>query len=181
MVAAGDIHTVGHSTHELDRFIALLRGAGIEEVADVRRYPGSRRNPQFNAGTLAAALRRYGIALKQFGETLGGRRRARPDSPNGGWRVEAFRGYADHMESDEFAGGLQELERLALSVPTALMCAEADWRRCHRRLIADALTVRGWRVHHLLADGRPQEHELPAFAVAENRKLSYPPGQTSLQ
>lgn len=174
------IHTVGHSTHEIAHLIALLRRHGIGAVADVRRYPGSRRYPQFNAAALDETLRAGGIRLEQFGESLGGRRRPQPNSPNRGWRVEGFRGYADHTASDEFAAGLHGLEQLAGSVPTAVMCAEADWRRCHRQLIADALVVRGWRVLHILADGRVEEHERTPFAVVQGERISYPPVQPSL-
>jgi uncharacterized protein (DUF488 family) len=175
-----NIYTVGHSTHPLAAFEALLEGAGVEAVADVRRYPGSRRNPHFNAEPLAASLRAQGVRLLSFGETLGGRRRSTGDSPNRGWRVDAFRAYADHMASRDFASGLAELEDLAARGPTAVMCAEADWRRCHRRLVSDALTVRGWRVLHILADGELQEHELTPFAVIDDGQISYPPAQGEL-
>jgi uncharacterized protein (DUF488 family) len=175
-----EILTVGHSTHELDAFVALLRGAGVEAVADVRRHPGSRRLPQFNAGRLGDGLADGGIAYSGFGEELGGRRSPAPDSPNGGWRVAQFQGYADHMSTPEFASGLQRLERLAGSRRTAYMCAEGDWRRCHRRLVSDALAARGWRVVHLLRDGGLEEHELTPFAVIEGGRVSYPPAQRPL-
>jgi uncharacterized protein (DUF488 family) len=149
-------------------------------VADVRRYPGSRRNPQFNTAPLAAALSVHGIALEQFSETLGGRRRPRAGSPNGGWRVEGFRAYADHMATDAFAAGLRELERLAGPQRAAVMCAESDWHRCHRRLIADALRARGWRVRHVLADGGVEEHEMTPFAVVEGDRITYPPATGTL-
>jgi uncharacterized protein (DUF488 family) len=175
-----DIYTIGHSTHEIDRFTALLRDAGIAAVADVRRYPGSRRNPQFNADALASALEAEGMHLHPFADTLGGRRHTRPDSPNGGWRVEAFRAYADHMASPEFAAGLRDLAELAGRSTAAVMCAEADWHRCHRRLVADALLVAGWRVRHVWPDGRIQDHELPPFAMVEDGRITYPPAQGRL-
>ena len=171
--APREILTIGHSTHEIGRFETLLRGAAIEAVADVRRFPASRRHPQFSREALAAELARVGILYEWLGEELGGRRRARRSSPNRGWRVAAFRGYADHMESREFARGLARLEALASRSRTAFMCAEGDWRRCHRRLIADALSVRGWRVVHILPDGRRADHVLPDFATPAGGGLSY--------
>jgi uncharacterized protein (DUF488 family) len=168
--------TVGHSTHPIERFVALLRGAGVEAVADVRRYPGSRRNPQFGAAALERSLGEAGIALHAFGEELGGRRRAagRGDERNTGWRSSSFRAYADHMASAEFAAGIERLEALAGERLTAVMCAEADWRRCHRQLLADALLARGWRPVHLLADGRREPHRLSPHAVVEAGQVSYP-------
>jgi len=179
-VGAREILTVGHSTHELDRFVSLLRRRRLETLADVRRYPASRRLPHFNAGPLGEALASAGIAYEGLGDELGGRRRPRARSRNEGWRVAQFQGYADHMATPEFAAGLERLEELARERRTAYMCAEGDWRRCHRRLISDALTARGWRVVHLLRDGRLEEHELTPFAVVEGDRVSYPPAQTRL-
>jgi len=155
-----EILTVGHSTHPIERFIALLGGAGVEAIADVRRFPGSRRNPQFGAEVLAAALGGVGIGYEPLGDTLGGRRKPRADSPHTEWRVAAFRGYADHMETREFRQGLERLEELARSRRTAVMCAEGYWRSCHRRLIADALTADGWRVLHISPRGELEAHPL---------------------
>jgi uncharacterized protein (DUF488 family) len=173
LTARREIFTVGHSTHPIERFEALLGGTGVEAIADVRRFPGSRRHPQFAREALGASLGRAGIGYEWLGEELGGRRRTRPDSPNDAWRVAAFRGYADHMEGAEFARGLACLEALASERRTAVMCAEGDWRRCHRRLLADALTARGWHVVHLLPDGRCVDHELPGFATVAGDRLSY--------
>jgi uncharacterized protein (DUF488 family) len=158
--APDEILTVGHSTHPIERFTRLLAAAGVSAVADVRRFPGSRRNPQFDAGALGETLGVAEIEYVQLGEELGGRRSepARSDARASAWRNRSFAAYARHMESDEFAAGLARLERLAWARRTALMCAEADWRRCHRRLIADALAARGWRVLHLRADRRLEEH-----------------------
>jgi uncharacterized protein (DUF488 family) len=142
-------------------------------VADVRRWPRSRRHPQFDDGALATALERRGVAYDHLPE-LGGRRRPLPVSPNAGWRVDAFRGYADHMAGEEFAAGLARLEALATQRPTAILCAEASWWRCHRRLIADVLTVRGWAVEHIGPDGRLTRHALPDFATVEGERLTYP-------
>jgi uncharacterized protein (DUF488 family) len=147
----------------------------VRVVADVRRFPRSRRHPHFNAEVLAEALPGY----EQF-PSLGGRRRPVPDSVNDGWEVEAFRGYADHMASAEFLSGLARLEELAASVPTAVMCAEAPWWRCHRRLVADALLVRGWEVCHIGPDGRLVAHEVPDFAVVDGVEIRYPAPQLRL-
>ena len=182
MDAPREIVTVGHSAHPIERFLALLRSAGIAAIADVRRYPGSRRNPQFGADALAASLRDAGIAYEPLGAELGGRRRSTADrtNRNAAWRSESFRAYADHMGDEEFAAGVARLERVAIEARTAVMCAEADWRRCHRQLIADALAARGWRVVHLLADGRREAHVLSPHAALEGRTVTYPLAQPSL-
>ena len=180
MGSGREILTVGHSNHEEGEFLDLVRGAGIESIADVRRYPGSRRQPHFERTALAAVLLQAGIGYRWLGETLGGRRKPLSGSPNGAWESEQFRGYADHMGSEEFASGLAELEGLAREQRVAMMCAEAWWVRCHRRLIADALVARGWRVLHLGSNGGLEEHELPDFAVVEGGVVSYPEPQTSL-
>jgi uncharacterized protein (DUF488 family) len=154
------IFTVGHSTHPAERFVALLRAHDVALLCDVRRFPASRRNPQFNAGALGDSLAAAGIAYEPFGEELGGRRRPRARDGLSPWRNPAFRGYAEYMETPEFAAGLERLEGFALERRAAVMCAEGDWRRCHRRLIAGALAKRGWRVVHIRRDGRLEEHEL---------------------
>jgi len=174
------VFTIGHSTRTEDELLALLVEAGVRSVADVRTFPSSRRYPQFNWGALARWLPEAGIGYVRLPQ-LGGRRAPIAGSPNGGWSDPGFRGYADHMSSGEFAAGLGRLEELACERPTAIMCAEAVWWRCHRRLIADALTVRGWRVEHLGVGVSSAIHELTAFAVvAHGTELSYPPSQTSL-
>jgi uncharacterized protein (DUF488 family) len=175
-----EILTVGHSNHEEGEFVELLQGAGVKLIADVRRYPGSRRQPHFERTALAAVLLEAGIDYRWLGETLGGRRKPLPDSPNGAWESDQFRGYADHLASEEFNAGLAELEELAREQRTAVMCAEAWWIRCHRRLIADALTARSWRVLHLGSNGRMEEHTLTEFAVLEDGRVTYPAQQTSL-
>ena len=146
---------------------------------DVRRYPRSRRVPQFNLEALSESLPERGIEYLHTDE-LGGRRRPLPDSVNDGWENDQFRGYADHMASAEFRGALERLEELARARATAIMCAEAPWFRCHRRLVSDALLVRGWRVLHIGSDGRVSEHELTPFAVVSGDRLTYPAEQTSL-
>lgn len=112
---------------------------------------------------------------------LGGRRAPVPGSPNGGWKVGQFQGYADHMASEEFAEGLRRLEELAAARRTAVMCAEAQWWRCHRRLVADALLARGWTVLHAGLSGEPQPHQLTEFALVEDGRITYPPGQSALE
>ncbi len=173
-------YTIGHSTRSAEELLAVLREAGIELVADVRAFPSSRRHPQFNRGELSRWLSGAGIEYVHLPE-LGGRRAPLADSPNRGWRESAFVGYADHMRSPAFLQSLADLEAMAANAPTAIMCAEAVWWRCHRRLIADALVARGWRVEHLgVGDGRAA-HELTPFAiVASDRTLTYPPAQGTL-
>ena len=174
-----EIATIGHSTHSLDRFLELLALHGVEALADVRRFPGSRRMPHFSAESLAQELPRHGIRYLPM-KALGGRRDAHPGSPNTGWRVAGFRGYADYMETPEFAAGLAQLEAEADAQRTAVMCAEGLWWRCHRRLIADALLVRGRQVIHIGPDGRTSPHELTPFAVVEDGRLTYPAPQRAL-
>jgi uncharacterized protein (DUF488 family) len=174
------LFTVGHSTHSLDGLCALLAAHDVTRVVDVRRFPRSRRHPQFDAESLAMTLPERGIDYHHL-PALGGRRRPRPESPNGGWDNEAFRGYADHALSAEFAEALDELCGLARERTTAIMCAEGLWWRCHRRLIADRLTVLGWPVLHIAPDGRLAEHALPPFAVPQaDGTVRYPPAQGSL-
>jgi uncharacterized protein (DUF488 family) len=158
-MSMGEIYTVGHSTHPAERFVALVGSQGTEVVCDVRRFPASRRNPQFNADALREALAAAGIGYEQFGEGLGGRRRPTRPAEESPWRVEGFRGYAEYMETPPFEAGLERLEALARERRAAVMCAEGSWRRCHRRLIADALLARGWRVIHIGPDGRTEEHQ----------------------
>ena len=173
-----EILTVGHSTHPIDVFVALLRGAGVEQAVDVRRFPGSRRHPQYGAEALAASLAGETIAYEHVG-ALGGRRPVLPGSCNDGWRVEGFRGYADHLRTAEFAEGLARLEDLAAERRVAVMCAEAQWWRCHRRVLADVLMLRGFHVRHLMPGGRPVEHRPPEFMIrAEDGLPCYPAGES---
>jgi uncharacterized protein (DUF488 family) len=175
-----NVYTIGHSTRSAEHLLALLRQAEVELVADVRAFPSSRRHPQFNRAELAKWLPEAGTGYAHM-PGLGGRRKPAADSPNGGWREAAFRGYADYMGSEEFRRALAELEDAARERPTAVMCAEAVWWRCHRRLIADALTARGWRVEHLGLGQPPPTHELPDFAIVEqDGTVTYPPRQPTL-
>ena len=169
------IWTVGHSRLDLSDFLELLSVNGIEAVADVRSYPGSRRYPHFSAEPLAASLNDAGLKYAGF-KQLGGRRRARRDSPNTVWRSMMFRGYADHMETVEFRDGVTDLLRLASVKRTAIMCAEAVWWRCHRSMISDYLKAAGVRVEHIMdKSGANVIHPFTSAARVENGKLIYGP------
>ncbi len=172
MPAARVVYTIGHSTRTLDDFIALLRAHGIARLVDIRTVPRSRRNPQFDRDALPAALERAGIGYIHLAG-LGGLRHARKDSVNTGWRNASFRGYADYMQTPEFERALEDLIALAGEAPAAIMCAEAVPWRCHRSLVADALTVRGISVEHILGPGRPQPHSLTPFARVEGEHILY--------
>lgn len=167
------ILTIGHSTHSLEVFIRLLQAHGVTLVADVRSLPRSRRHPQFNRETLPEQLKLAGIGYVHL-PGLGGLRRARPDSPNRGWRTPGFRGYANYMQTPKFADNLETLIRMAGEERLALMCAEAVPWRCHRSLIADALTLRGILVEHILGLRGRQPHRLTSFARVQGQKLTYP-------
>ena len=170
------VWTVGHSTHSIDAFVALLAEHEIVQVADVRWVPKSRRHPHFHTDALARSLPARGVAYAHL-PRLGGRRSTTPDSPNGGWRNASFRGYADYAMGDEFAAGLAQLRALAATRRTAMMCSEALWWRCHRRLIADRLLVAGDSVWHIGSNGRATAHELTAFAaVGGGGQITYPEG-----
>ena len=166
------IWTVGHSTRSGEEFVEILKAQGIEVLVDVRTYPGSRRYPQFNREALSESLKAAGIEYKHE-PRLGGRRRARPDSHNSAWRNEQFRGYADHMETEEFKNGVRELLELAAKARVAVMCAEAVWWRCHRSLIADYLKAEGHEVVHILDEKKTEEHPFTSAARIVDGKLSY--------
>jgi uncharacterized protein (DUF488 family) len=167
------IWTIGHSTRSIDEFIAALQANGIKLVVDVRLLPGSKRHPHFNKEALADSLGKAQIRYEHFPE-LGGRRKPKPDSQNTTWRNEAFRGYADHMETVEFQNGIQRLLRFAQEVgPTAIMCAEAVWWRCHRALISDFLKVHGVDVVHVLDDKKTQPHPFTSAARIIDGELTY--------
>ncbi|MGH7573672.1 MAG: DUF488 family protein [Longimicrobiales bacterium] len=178
--SAKTVYTIGHSTRSEEAFIDLLTSYGIEEVVDVRRFPGSRRNPQFNKGNLKEALANVDIEYTHMPE-LGGRRgRPDPASPNTGWRVSAFQAYADRMAEPDWVAALDALGERCRRNTVAYMCAEAVPWRCHRRLISDALTVRGFEVRHILSQGRADLHHLPEFArVLSSGRIVYPPPASS--
>ena len=167
------IFTVGHSTRSIDDFVAILRSHGVERVVDVRTIPRSRHNPQFNRDVLAKALRNRRIGYRHM-KALGGLRRARADSVNTGWRSASFRGFADYMGTEEFAEGLDALLDIASDRPTAIMCAEAVPWRCHRSLIADALTARGIEVRNITSKTRADTHKLNPMARLRGGGISYP-------
>jgi uncharacterized protein (DUF488 family) len=167
------IWTVGHSTRPIDDFISLLEGSGIKVLADVRTLPGSKRYPQFNKEALAESLSARGIRYEHFPE-LGGRRKPKAASRNTAWRNASFRGYADHMEREEFHKGVERLLDLAREAgPAAIMCAEAVWWRCHRSLISDYLKSRGIEVMHILDANKTQPHPFTSAARMVDGKLSY--------
>jgi uncharacterized protein (DUF488 family) len=167
------IWTIGHSTRPIDIFISLLDENGIKLVADVRSLPGSKRYPQFNREMLARSLTEHGIRYEHFPE-LGGRRKATKDSRNTAWRNASFRGYADHMETEEFHKGVERLVDLAVeSGPAAIMCAEAVWWRCHRALISDYLKVRDIDVIHILDASKSEPHPFTSAAHVADGTLSY--------
>jgi uncharacterized protein (DUF488 family) len=170
------IWTIGHSTRPWKTFLELLTHYQLEAVVDVRRFPGSRRQPQYAQAPLRSALAEHGISYHWIA-ALGGRRRPRPDSPNITWRNASFRGYADHIASAEFAEGLNELLEVAGRLRTTLMCAEAVWWRCHRALIADVLCVRGIEVLHILDETHTVVHPYTSPARIVQGRLSYVPAE----
>ena len=165
------IHTIGHSTRTIEAFLALLKTHAIELLADVRRWPASRRYPHFHREALSNSLRDADVAYIWRGD-LGGFRKPAPDSVNTGWRVGAFRAYADFMLTDEFENIIKEVQGLAAAKRTALMCAEAVPWRCHRQLLADAFLVRQWIVRHIMEDAC-HEHKLPSFAQPVGAQIIY--------
>ena len=167
------IFTIGHSTRSWEEFRDLLRAHGIQRVIDVRTIPRSRHNPQFSRETLSKKLRSAKIGYVHL-RRLGGLRHARRDSPNGGWRNASFRGYADYMQTSEFTQALERLIKLAHQKQSAIMCAEAVPWRCHRSLIADALTIRGNPVAHIVSAAK-RMHSLTPFARVCGHSITYPP------
>jgi len=167
------VFTAGHSTRTMAQFLALLRAHGIRLLVDVRTVPRSRHNPQFNLEPLRRAMRGARIGYRHM-KGLGGLRHPRKDSPNGAWRNASFRGFADYMQTPEFAENLERLEEFASHRPAAILCAEAVPWRCHRSLIADALVVRGWRVEELSSLSSTREHKLTPWAKVRGRRVLYP-------
>jgi uncharacterized protein (DUF488 family) len=168
--------TIGHSNHPLDRFLELLATNSIRLLADVRRFPASRKHPHFNGEVLATSLAAAGIGYRHFPQ-LGGRRSERlPDSPNTAWRVEAFNAYADHLHSAEAQSAMNDLRDLASQQSVAIMCAEGLPWQCHRRIIADTFLAEGWRVLDIMPNGKAKEHVLPEFARQQNCVVTYPGG-----
>lgn len=169
--------TVGHGTLAQDEFATLVRGAGVDHVVDVRSYPGSRRHPQFRREAMEEWLPERGVAYS-WEPRLGGRRKGAKTSPHVGLRHEAFRAYADHMESAEFGDALDRLVEQAGDERAAVMCAESVWWRCHRRLLSDGLVLlRDVAVEHLFHDGRLQEHPPTPEARVDDGRVVYDVGE----
>jgi len=168
-----NVLTVGHSTHPIDEFIAILQAHGVEQIADVRTIPKSRHNPQFTRDALAKSLPTHGIAYAHL-PGLGGLRHPRKDSINLGWKNASFRGYADYMQTAEFEENLRKLIELAAARRTAIMCAEAVPWRCHRSLLGDALTARGIEVEDILSVHSRKPHHYTPFAKIDGEKVTYP-------
>src|SRR5665213_2990542 len=167
------IYTIGHSTHPIDEFVELLQAHDIKEVVDVRSIPMSRHNPQFNSDTLKQSLQQVRIKYKLL-KKLGGLRYTKKDSINLGWRNASFRGYADYMATPEFEKGLEALTKIANTRSTAIMCAEAVPWRCHRSLIGDALTKKGWLVQDIMSRTSATKHRLTSFLKVRKGQLTYP-------
>jgi uncharacterized protein (DUF488 family) len=166
------IWTIGHSTHPIEVFIEMLRSFDIQLLADVRRYPGSRRYPHFNSAELQRTLTEVGVEYHHF-ENLGGRRKPSADSVNVAWRLPAFRAYADYLETEDFKNAIQELQAFAENKNTAYMCSEAPWWRCHRSIISDYLKAEGWNVMHIMKPGKAGMHPYTSAASIVNGKLDY--------
>lgn len=172
------IYTVGHSTHPIDEFIALLKSHGVKKLVDVRTIPKSGHNPQFMEEALAASLRAEGLTYRRA-KALGGLRHVRKDSPNGGWRNKSFQGYADYMQTREFAEAVDDLVERAQHNDVAIMCAEAVPWRCHRSMIGDALVVRGVSVLDIMTEKKATPHVLRSFACVHGTTITYPPEDSS--
>ncbi|HXA05234.1 MAG TPA: DUF488 domain-containing protein [Bryobacteraceae bacterium] len=167
------IFTIGHSTHPIEEFVRLLQAHSVEQLIDIRTVPRSRTNPQFNRDTLPNSLKAAGIGYLHM-PALGGLRHPRVDSPNTAWRNASFRGYADYMQTAEFAAAIDRLVELGSQTQVAIMCAEAVPWRCHRSLVADALFARGIPVEDIMSAGRRQPHKLTPFAKVEQTRVWYP-------
>jgi uncharacterized protein (DUF488 family) len=172
-VASSVLFTIGHSTHAIEEFIALLNAHNVQHLVDVRSIPKSRHVPQFNIDDLASSLRAASIDYTHL-KALGGRRHSSKDSINTGWRNTSFRGYADYMATPQFAEGLAALAKIARSTTTVIMCAEAVPWRCHRSLISDAMILQDWHVRDILTKAPAATHKLTPFLKVVNGQLTYP-------
>jgi uncharacterized protein (DUF488 family) len=167
------VFTIGHSNRPLEVLISLLRANGVTLLVDIRTVPRSRHNAQYNRETLPGSLQPSGIGYLHM-PALGGLRHPRRDSINSAWQNDSFRGYADYMQTPEFAGAVKEVMALARSERVALMCAEAVPWRCHRSLVADALSVRGVEVRHIMSAASVKPHSLTSFARVDGEAVTYP-------
>lgn len=156
----------------MNEFVNMLQSFSITALVDIRRFPGSRKYPQFNKEELAAALKQSGISYSHL-EELGGRRKVQANSKNTRWRNDSFRGYADYMETKEFEKGIVELEKIALKQSTAYMCSEAVWWRCHRSMVSDYLKAKGWQVLHIMGAHKAEEHPYTSAARIEGGHVLY--------
>lgn len=166
------LFTIGHSTRELEEFLDLLKQNKIEKLIDIRRFPGSRKYPQYNQDNLKKSLEKNDI-IYEHALGLGGRRKPHEDSKNTVWKNKSFQAYADYMETDEFAKAIAELKDEAKQITTVIMCSEAVWWRCHRSMISDYLKAQGWDVEHILSPTNIQEHPYTAPAKIVDGKLTY--------
>ncbi|HEY8687963.1 MAG TPA: DUF488 domain-containing protein [Chitinophagaceae bacterium] len=173
------IYTIGHSIRTQEEFISILQSFKIELLADIRSYPGSKRYPHFNKENLQKILPGYKIIYQHFSE-LGGRRKTSTDSKNTAWKNDAFRGYADYMGTEDFKKGISKLEDAALKNKTAYMCSEAVWWRCHRSMVSDYLKWKGWKVLHIMAENKSEEHPYTSPAKIVDGQLSYSKDQQTL-
>lgn len=175
----GTIFTIGHSTHPIDEFVGMLQTHGVTTLVDVRTIAKSRHNPQFNEQELSGRLADNGITYRRM-ESLGGLRHVRKDSINGAWKNTSFRGYADYMQTAEFAAGVDELVESGRGSRTAIMCAEAVPWRCHRSMIGDALLVRGIDVEDIMTEKSVKPHTLTSFAQVDGTRIIYPPEKSAV-
>lgn len=166
------VYTIGHSTHTLEEFLEMLQSFKIKMVVDIRSFPGSRKFPQFNNENLKVSLPANDIGYIHLKE-LGGRRKVNKESLNTRWRNDSFRAYADYMETDSFERGMRQLEEIALQSPTAYMCSEAVWWRCHRSMVSDVLKAEGWKVLHIMGTGKSEEHPYTSPAIVADGKVRY--------
>lgn len=166
------VYTIGHSTLTIEKFLSELKSNKIKNLIDIRRFPGSRKYPQFNQESLKVAVEEAGINYVHLVD-LGGRRKVRKDSINNSWRNDSFKGYADYMQTEEFEIAISKLEKIALSETTVYMCAEAVWWRCQRSMVSDYLKAKGWKVLHIMPTGKSQEHTYTEPAKVIGNKISY--------
>jgi uncharacterized protein (DUF488 family) len=170
------LYTIGHSTHPIETLLGVLAQHDIGILVDVRSFPSSRRWPQFNHDELKASVERAGVSYK-WCKVLGGRRHSSlRDSPHTAWQHAAFRSYAEYADTAEFRWGIEHLSESVAARRAAIMCSEGLWWRCHRRIIADHLTVRGWDVRHIMPNGKLSAHSLPDFARVDGTRLVYDGG-----
>ncbi len=172
MLSKNTVYTIGHSTHDIEEFEQMLKSFNVVTLVDVRRFPGSKRYPQYNKESLENVLRISGIVYIHL-EGLGGRRKAAKNSKNNRWRNESFRGYADYMETYDFKEAISKLESISMKGLTAYMCAEAVWWSCHRSMISDYLKAKQWTVYHIMGIGKAEEHPYTSPAIIKDGNVIY--------